>query len=181
RARRRRPRPRACGRSRVEARRAAHAVVADLRRAQRLHVGRCRELAQGLGLELADALAGEPDDAADLLEVARVLAVEPEPHLEDAALAVAEPGYPLAELLVAQVRLGQLLGIPGVGVGDHVAQLRVAVLAHGLVQRDRLSGQAQRLGNRVLGQLGGAGDLLFGGLPAQAGLERTTRALDRPQ
>src|SRR5204863_1963797 len=93
----------------------------NLRRAERLHVSRRRELAQGLGLELTDAFAGEPDDAADLLEVARILAVEPEAHLEDAALAVAQAGEPLAELFVTQVRLGELFGIAGVGVGDHVA------------------------------------------------------------
>src|SRR6185436_16876169 len=78
-----------------------------LGRAQRLHAGRRGQLAQRLGLELADALARQSDDAADLLEVARVLAVEPEAQLEDQALALAQAGQALAQPLVTQVRLGQ--------------------------------------------------------------------------
>src|SRR5262249_60612919 len=63
--------------------------------AERLHVGGGGQLAQSLCLQLAHSLASESDDAADLLEVARVVAVEAEPQLEDQALALAQAGQPL--------------------------------------------------------------------------------------
>src|SRR6476659_4402548 len=58
--------------------------------AQLLRVGQRPQLLQALVLDLADALAGDVERAADLVERARVLAVEAVAQLEHAALAQAQ-------------------------------------------------------------------------------------------
>src|SRR5215210_3985077 len=66
----------------------ARGSPASARPAEPLRLGQRLELAQRVGLDLADALARHPEGAADLLERARLLAVEPVAHGDHAALAL---------------------------------------------------------------------------------------------
>src|SRR4030067_15102 len=61
---------------------------------------RVLELAQGLGLDLADALAGDLELLADLLEGVLVAVAQAEAHLEDPALAVRQRFQGLLDLLL---------------------------------------------------------------------------------
>ncbi len=51
-----------------------------------LRISECAELLEPLVLDLTDALARDVERAADLVERARLLAVEPVPELEDLPL-----------------------------------------------------------------------------------------------
>src|SRR5690606_15611487 len=71
---------------------------------------RVTQLAHRPRLDLADALAGEVEVLADLLERARFAAIEAEAELEDLALAVVERGEQSRDLLREQRRGGNLEG-----------------------------------------------------------------------
>src|SRR3954465_5044577 len=95
------------------------------------------QLLERLVLDLADALARDVERPPDLVERARMLAAEPVPELEDAALSVREILERLAQRL-----LGEDLGRPlvrrlGALVGDELAELRLLLVADRLLERDR--------------------------------------------
>src|SRR4051812_35258157 len=90
---------------------------------QTLRLGQHLELLERVVLDLADALARDPERAADLLERARLLAGQPEAHLDDLALALRQRIQCFAHVLPAhglerglERRLGRV-------VLDEVAQL----------------------------------------------------------
>src|SRR5207245_11179447 len=60
------------------------------------------QLRQGLGLDLADALAGDAELLADLLEGASLAVVEPETHAHDLLLAIGELVESLGDRLVEE-------------------------------------------------------------------------------
>src|SRR5437867_665519 len=62
------------------------------------------QFAQGLGFDLADALAGDGEVLADLLECVLAAVVEAEPHLDDLLLARRESLQDLRRLL-AQIQI----------------------------------------------------------------------------
>ena len=64
--------------------------------AQALRLAAAAQLGQCLGLDLADALAGEAEALADLVEGARPVVAQAVAQLDDAALAVREAGEDLA-------------------------------------------------------------------------------------
>src|SRR5207245_8608632 len=72
-------------------------------RLELLAAGGVAELAQGLGLDLADALASDLEVLADLLERVIALLADPEPHAKHLLLARRERLQDLARL-VAQVQ-----------------------------------------------------------------------------
>ena len=104
-------------------------------------------------LDLADALTGEVEVLAHLLERAGLAAVEAEAEAEDLALPLVERGEQAGDLLGEQCGGGHLEGGLGRAVLDDVTQLGVAVLTERLGQRERLGREAQRLGDLVLGHL----------------------------
>src|ERR1022692_4134836 len=65
--------------------------------------GRVAQFAQGLGLDLADAFAGDLVLVADLLQRARVAVVQPVAELQDSALALRQAVEHLAKLALEQV------------------------------------------------------------------------------
>ena len=99
------------------------------------------EALERLALELANALAREPELGADRLERPRI-ALEPEAQLEDAPLALGERVERLADALLAQRLLGLVERVRGLAVGEEIAELALVVGADALVQRDgRLRGR----------------------------------------
>src|SRR5439155_4177442 len=94
-----------------------------------LSLGEGAKLFQRLILDLPDALAGDAERAADLVERARCLAVQPEAHLEHAAFALAEHLEGAGERLVPQRQRRLLVG-KGLRLGlDEVPELRLLVVA----------------------------------------------------
>src|SRR5438445_536407 len=112
------------------------------------------------GLDLTDALPGEAEVLGHFLERALAATVEPEAQREDRALALVEHRKHLGYLAGQQARRRVLEGRDRVAVLDEVAELGVAVVADGFVQRhgvDRVSEHLDDLLERQLcfaGQLG---------------------------
>src|SRR5204862_987257 len=77
--------------------------------AERVRVRQRPKLLQALILDLPDALARDVERAADLVERARMLAVEAVAQLEDAPLAVREGREDLAQHLAAHRQLRALV------------------------------------------------------------------------
>src|SRR5262245_29549780 len=93
------------------------AVLEPLRLRQRL------ELLQRVVLDLADALTGDPERAADLLECARLLALEAEPQLDHLPLPVGKRVERALDVLPPQRERGLLVRRLGRLVLDEVAEL----------------------------------------------------------
>ncbi len=95
------------------------------------------ELAQRLIFDLTDALARDFERASDIVECARLLAVEAVAQLEHAPLAVGEILDRCAQRLVGEDLRGALVGRDGLFVCDQLAELEILVVADGLLERDR--------------------------------------------
>ena len=92
-------------------------------------------------LDLLDSLLGDVEPPGNLVECLRVLAAEPVPKLEHAALAVAETRQRVSQGLVGEDLHGALVGRRGMFVGDQLAQLGSPLFRDRLFERDRrLSG-----------------------------------------
>src|SRR5512132_1814975 len=122
------------------------AVLGDL--PKRLRFGERAQLANPAFFDLAGALAGDAEDAGDLVEGAGLLAAEAPAELDDSPLAVRQV---LQRLLQAPVHhaLGRdLEGGGGAGVRDQIAELGgITVFAHRLVQgHRRLGGTHDQVG-----------------------------------
>src|SRR5581483_7319407 len=76
---------------------------------QALRLRQGLELLQRVVLDLADALAGDAERAAHLLERARLLALEPEPELDHLPLALRERVERAIDVLPAQRQRGLLV------------------------------------------------------------------------
>src|SRR4051812_42978605 len=146
--------------------------------AQLLRLGQRLELLQRLVLDLADALAGDVERAAHLVQRARVLAAQAVAQLEDAALAVGEVLQRLAQRLLGEDLGRALVRRLGALVGDELAELRLLLVADGLLERDRgLRGALDRVD--LLGvDPGDLGDLLGAWLAPELGDELALGAPD---
>src|ERR687898_1337688 len=105
--------------------------------AQLLRLSQRLKLLERLVLDLADALAGDVEGPADLVERARVLAAQAVAQLEHAALAVGQVLERLAQRLLGEDLGGALVRRLGPLVGDELAELGLLLVAHGLLERDR--------------------------------------------
>ena len=124
-----------------------------------LQAGRDRaQLAQRARLELADALAGDAEAVADLLERVRPVALEAEPHREHVAHARVERLERLGELPGAQVRRRLLARVVGAVVLDQVRVARVAV-ADRRLQRHRVLDEVEEFLDALLREARLDGDL----------------------
>src|SRR5437763_12673372 len=90
-----------------------------------------------LRLELADAFPRQPELLADRFQRRR-LAVEAEAQLDDPALPLQQIGDRTLDPLAANRVHGLLCRVERRLVGEQVAELRVAVRAEALVERDRV-------------------------------------------
>src|SRR6478736_3806567 len=147
--------------------------------------GRVAQLAERLGLDLADALAGDVELLADLLEGAGTPVLEAEPELEHAPLATGQRVKDRLDLLLEELmrrRLGRGERAP---VLDEVAEVGVLLLADRGLERDRLlrdlDDLADLLGRDLdlLALRHGLGDLLDRRLTAQL-LKELARDADQP-
>src|SRR5271169_2494422 len=129
------------------------------------------ELAHRARLDLADALAREVEVLADLLEGARLAAVEAEAQAQDLALALVERREQPADLLGQDRDRGRFEGGLRGAVLDDVTELGVTVLAQRLGQAEGLCAEAKRLDELVLGHLALDAELLDGGRPSELELE----------
>src|SRR5438034_6572633 len=87
----------------------------------RLHLAQARETLEGLGLDLAHALARQAEPPADLLEGLRLGVVEPVAEDQHLALALRERCERLCEGLAAERDLDLLVGERPVA-GDEIAE-----------------------------------------------------------
>src|SRR5262245_46055825 len=135
----------------------------------RAELAQRRQTRQRLGLELPDTLARQVELVADRLQRPR-LALEAEPQLEDAPLALGESVECLAHALAAERLLRLVERVGGLAVREEVTELALVVGADRLVQRHRcvsraerrvdvLHRQARRLGQLVLRRLAAELDL----------------------
>src|SRR3954469_6208663 len=104
---------------------------------QPLRLGQHLELLQRVVLDLADALARDPEGAADLLQGARLGARQAEAHLDRLALARGQRVKSLANILAAQVLESHVERGLRLLVLHEVAELGVLLLADRLLQRNR--------------------------------------------
>src|SRR4029453_4775330 len=110
------------------------------------------QLLLGLALDLPDALPGEAQALADLLQRARLLAVQAEAHADDLALLLVEVVHDRLDLLLEggadQLELHRRNAL----LLERVAQLDAAVLAHGRRERDVVAGHAQQVLHLLLAE-----------------------------
>src|SRR5690606_33145477 len=106
---------------------------------QGLRTTRMTQLRHRLGLDLADALARHPESVTDLVERLGLAVAETEAHTDDTRLPLGERIQQLLELALEHREAHGIGGHDRFGVLDQVAELAVAVLAEGCVQRDRLA------------------------------------------
>src|SRR5215203_3449708 len=95
-------------------------------------------LAQGLGLDLPDALAGDFELAADFFEGAAVAVDEAEALLEDLALALGEGVEDVADFFLQQGDGGDVARILRGGIRDEIAEGGVVALTDGRLKGDGL-------------------------------------------
>src|SRR6266496_5753054 len=125
------------------------------------------QLAERLGLDLADALAGDREALAHLLEGVLGAVAQPEAHLDDPLLA---GGQGLEQRLRLLLEVDVDHGLGGrdhVAVLDEVAQMRVLLLPDGGLEGDRLLGDLQDLAHLADRDVHPLGDLFAGRLPPQ--------------
>jgi MFS family permease len=132
------------------------------------------ELREGALLQLADALARQAELPPDRLQ-REALAVEAEPQLDDAALPLGQGGDGAADAGVTQDALCLLDPVDDVRVGEQVAELAVAAVADGPVERDGRLDRLQRLPGVLYLELRRLGELLDGRLTAFRNLEALAR------
>src|SRR5205814_1128646 len=139
------------------------------------------QLLRGLVLDLADSLTRDVERAADLVERARVLAVEPVAQLEDTPLAQAQRAEHAHQGRLAQLDLRGLLRQRLALVREEVPELRLLLVTHGLLQGDGCLRAPANLLDLVRRQLDVATNLRGCRLPPELGAELALRAHDLVQ
>src|SRR3954470_2677408 len=97
------------------------------------------ELRHDLALDLADALAGQPEVLADLVERAGLAVVQAVAQPDDLLLAVVQRREDPAQVVLQQARDHGALGVRRLGVFDEVAQWGVLLGADRHVQAYRVT------------------------------------------
>ncbi len=134
-----------------------------------------REAAEGVGLDLADTLARDPELLADLLERVGPVSDEPEAERDHVALPLGQLGDGAADRVAADRRVDLVLGGRAAGC-EQIAEARVAVGA------DRRVGRGDRAGCLPTSRTCESGSLAplaisssLGGRPSLAESSRSVR------
>lgn len=145
--------------------------------AQGVGAGGVAQLGQGGGFDLSDAFSGDSIDPGDVIDGAGLAVGEAEPEPDNAGLAFGQGGQHRVQLVLEQGEADGVGGDHGLGVFDEVAEWVVALVAEGLVQRDRFAGMVLQLPHRCRGEVHLVGQFLRGGLApepvAQVALDAT--------
>src|SRR3954464_12328786 len=132
----------------------SHLLTADCRLIevppQLAAVGWVAQLAQRLGLDLPDALAGDAELAPDLLQRAEAAILQPEAELDDPALAVGQALERVADLALEELLRGQVERRGHRLVFDEVAEEGVAVLPDRGLQRHRVARHVEHLADLIV-------------------------------
>ena len=129
------------------------------------------ELAEGLGLDLADPLAGHPQLLADLGEGVQAVSFEAETQLDHPPLAGRERVQHALDLEAQHHERGRRVHVRRVFVLDEVGQQAVLLLADRRLERDRLGQDPDDLADAVDRDLHRGADLLRRRLAAELLLE----------
>src|SRR2546425_680403 len=148
-------------------------VVAELLRARRV-----AQLAQRLGLDLADALARDAETLAHLFQRPLVAVDQPETQLQHAPLAWRERVEDVFDLRVEHGERGRVRRRDCLTVLDEVAEVRVFLLSDRGLERDRVLGDLHDLANLLGSDPHLLADLLVTRLAAQL-LEQPARYADQ--
>src|SRR6266566_8277658 len=134
--------------------RVSDAVFEALRFRQRF------ELLERVVLDLADALAGDAERAADLLERARLRAREPEAELDHLAVAFGQRGQRVLDVFSAEGDRRSVERRLGLLVLNEVAELGLFLLADRLLERDWMLRHTEDVAHLRGGHLELDGDLV---------------------
>src|SRR3989304_1544754 len=115
------------------------------------------EFADGFGFDLADPLAGDLEDVADLLEGVAVALAQAVAEFDDLAFAIAERLENLRDLPAEHFLGGADGRALGAGIGQEVAEVAVLAVADGAVEADRVAAHGQHAAGFLDRALGGAG------------------------
>ena len=125
------------------------------------------QLSQGLGLDLADTLAGHVELLAHFLQRPGAAILNTETQLQHLFLTGSQSGQHIHQLLLQQGEGRGLAGLTGALVGNEVAQVGILLLADGGFQRHRLLSNLQDLPDLVHRHIHLLGDLVGAGIVAQ--------------
>jgi len=104
------------------------------------------QLAQGLGLDLADALTRHLEVAADLFE-GMILAIhQAEAQLQDLALTLGKRGQGMLDLLTQHLTRGRIQWLEGVHILDEIFQLAGILVTAGGPSSETGSSRSARYG-----------------------------------
>src|SRR3989338_3948190 len=131
-------------------------------RAQVLASRRVAQLAQRLGFDLADPLAGHIELLADFLEGVVGVHVDAEPHAQHLGFAGGEPSQDFAGRFLEAFHRGDVYRRLHAGVFDEVSQVRIFVVTDRRFHGDRLLGDLQDLADLVLGHFHALAQLFRG-------------------
>ncbi len=101
------------------------------------------KLADGFGFDLADALAGDLEDAADFFEGVGVAVADAVAELDDLALAVGQRLEHLLDFVLEHLLGGDFDGVVGLLVLDEVAEVAVFRFADRAVEGDGVPADLQ--------------------------------------
>src|SRR5439155_24566303 len=154
-------------------------ISSDVAQLDRVREG--TQFLQALVLDLPDALAGDVERPADLVQRPRVLAVEPVAELEHLTLPARERAEDLAQGFLAHRDLGFLVSQRQVRIGEEMPELRLVLVADRLLERHRRLRAAADVLHLFSRQLEVLADLGGGGLAAELGAELPLGADDLVQ
>ena len=137
------------------------------------------QLAQGLGLDLANPLAGDAEIAANFFEGAELAVFQPVAQDDDPALAVGQFFQRIADLGPEQAAARQASSGAGIDVVlDEITEERVTFRANRCFKRDRVAGDIQHLPHLVVGNRHRTRHLGVGWLAFEDLLQPMGRLLD---
>src|SRR6266436_2066814 len=97
------------------------------------------KLADGFGFDLADAFAGDLEDAADLLQRVRIAVLQAVAEANDLALAPGERLEQMFDLLPQDAVIGAMDRIVAGLIFDELAKARILAVADGPVEANRMA------------------------------------------